>query len=622
MTQEGFSTLKAKIVGSTKEGVWAQVATLNNLQVVLVLSGGEVRQLGRELLSFLEGEDQNLQKKNLAELGRIAQKLKEKIPSEIQFCLILALPVGRVLYLKSVGGAVFLKRKESLEKVISGEESASGFLETGDLLILGSEQFFEVASPQFLTENLDHFSPSEIAERIAPKVSSREDNAACAALILSFQKKEENWSEAVEEKIREGEVPEAPTHSFWTGFFKKLKLPRISWRPQVPRSFYLPSEEPEAKGKRTVLTVAILLITLLAASVFFGINKTRETEETRKFEALIQGASFKYEEGKGLVGLNDALARQRLNEAKGQIEEIKKTLSLSRDQEKKLQELEKGVGENLVTLSRVYKLGALPLFWDASLIKEGSEGESLAIFEDKIAILDKKNRLVYLLSGKTKAVSFLGGEDLKDEVKLLGFHGENVYLLTEKGIVQLNTRSKKSQLAVEKDREWGDLTSLVAYGGNLYLLDRKSTQEGGVAGQIWKYIGTETGFSAKKSYLVPDIRPDFSQAKEMTIDGSVWVLLSGQISKFTSGRPDSFVISGLEGDFGNPEFIFTNEKSNYLYLLDHSNKKILVLGKDGAYQAQYEAEEISQARDMVVLEEEKKIFLLTGSKVYYLELKQ
>lgn len=631
MDKEAFSISSAKIVGTAKEGVWAQVLTLENLQAVMVLSDGEDGKLGREILSFLEEADQKLEKKNLAELSSLLEKLKKQIPSEKQLSLVMALSVGKVLYLTCLSGEAFLKRGEKFGKIIAGEEEASGFLVDGDLLVLGSEQFFQLVTPETLRQNLDHFSPEEIAERLAPQVSSAEENAACAALILHFQKKEEVWTEEPEE-TEEGEVaeeemaepeeeisPPSVEPSLLAKFSQKIKSFKVGW-PRFSRPLHLPLEEPNGKKRKTLLTVAILLITLLVVSIFFGINKTRESEKAKKFTELFEIASFKYEEGKSLVGLNDALARNRLFEAKEQIETLKKIISFNRAQEKQAQELEEGIKENLVILSRVYKLGSLSLFWETSLIKEGSQGETLAIFEDQMAILDQRNHLVYLLSVKTKAVETLGGKDLPEEPKLLGLHGENIYLLTEKGVVRLNARSKKAQLVVEKEETWGDLASLVSYGGNLYLLDRQISDEGG-GGQIWKYIGGETTFSSRREYLAPDIKPDFSQVQKMAIDGSVWVLFPDRISKFTSGRPDSFVTSGLEGSFGQPKAIFTNEKCQNLYLLDAQNKKILVLGKDGTYQAQYEAEEIAQAQDLVVSEEEKKIFLLSGSKIYYIELK-
>lgn len=46
----------------------------------------------------------------------------------------------------------------------------------------------------------------------------------------------------------------------------------------------------------------------------------------------------------------------------------------------------------------------------------------------------------------------------------------------------------------------------------------------------------------------------------------------------------------------------------------------MVLDKNGDYQAQYVSEKIGEAIDLVVSEKEKQIILLTGDKLYSIEL--
>ncbi|MDP3998345.1 MAG: hypothetical protein Q8P89_01915 [bacterium] len=626
-SQEEFSAVGAKIVGNIEEGVWAQVASLGNLHAVIVLTGVGEGNSGRKLLTFLEEEEAKLEKKNLAHLVMLLEKLQGLILPEEQLAAVLAMTSGEVLYLVSSKGAAFLKRGGSLEKIIEGQEKVSGFLKDGDLLILGSEQFFQIIPRPLLEEHLDHFSPAEIAERLAPQVSLSEENAGCAALILNFKRseivgKDENNLEeerAVEEKVSAGKGSFSKL-SFLAAMVRKIKFFKL----RIPRfwdGLEVTGEESGGRQRRVLLTVAVTLAALLAVSIFLGVGKMREGERTKKFDELYRSASLKYEEGKSLIALNDVLARSRIGEVQEQIAQLKKIDSLSQDQEKRIKELEKKLEENLVVLSRVYKLTSLPVFWEIGLVKEGGEGESLAISDDKIAILDKKNHLAYLLSVKTKAFDILGGEELKDEPGLMSLGSGKLDFLTGKGLVRLDVKSKKIQLAVNKDEVWGEPVSMASYGGNLYLLSKGQSSQGSEAGQIWKYTAGESGFSAKRSYLASDIKPDFSQVKDMAIDGSVWILSPGAVSKFTQGRPDSFIISGLESEFGQPQAIFTDEQSKNLYLLDSQSKRVLVLAKDGVYQAQYEAEEISQVRDLVVSEKEKKIFLLAGSKVYAIEIK-
>jgi hypothetical protein len=67
--------------------------------------------------------------------------------------------------------------------------------------------------------------------------------------------------------------------------------------------------------------------------------------------------------------------------------------------------------------------------------------------------------------------------------------------------------------------------------------------------------------------------------------------------------------------------IYTNEEAGFVYILDKTGKRIVVLDKDGNYKAQYFSDRLSEANDLVVSEAQKKIILLAGSKLYFIEIK-
>ena len=186
--------------------------------------------------------------------------------------------------------------------------------------------------------------------------------------------------------------------------------------------------------------------------------------------------------------------------------------------------------------------------------------------------------------------------------------------MTDKGIVEVKTETKRSNLVIEKDEEWGEIVGLGAFGGNLYLADK--------AGMIWRYPVSETGFGSKQKWLGSGVSPDLSEVVSMAIDGSIWLLMrDGKILKFTRGAPDAFGYSGLDKDLDKPQALYSDDEIENLYLLDRGNSRILVLAKSGEYQGQYLWSGISQASDLVVSETEKKILLLVNDKVYVIEIK-
>jgi len=145
------------------------------------------------------------------------------------------------------------------------------------------------------------------------------------------------------------------------------------------------------------------------------------------------------------------------------------------------------------------------------------------------------------------------------------------------------------------------------------LLDKK--------GEIWKYPAMETGYGVYRLWLEGD-KPDFSDAVAMAIDGSVWVLKeNGTILKFTQGGRDSFTLAGLDKPLNNPTALFTDDDQENLYVLDKGNSRVLVINKSGEYHSQYRWQGLGEVTQLMASEEAKKILLLSGNKVYEIEIK-
>lgn len=601
---ENFTSEIAKIVGTAKEDQWAQVFSQDGLLVVIAVEGGEDHQevtLGKELLAKLWEKYSAFSAKNLKELEEALAEIKKETEGKKVF-LLVAMVVGRVLYLACLGGGrAQIKRDKTLVSVLAGEESASGFLKDGDLLLLATPQLDEIISSQTLAENFDG-APTEIAENLAPFVQGAEENALCAALVIRFSASQPGFF---------------PQEAGETEEKKRRILPNLSFLGKIlPRHLRLrlPLSGQE-KSRRTLLTVATLLVALLSLSIFLGLSQKAKTQKTEKFGSLYQAALEKYEEGKSLAGLNNLLSRQALFLAKDNLSELQKLPKLSRQEKKKIEELGKKIEESLLAVGGVYQLSQTPLFLDLNLVKAGGQGKKLALYKKTLAVLDGKNQAAYTVSLKNKSSQIVAGGEKLEEAREIGIHGSRLYLATKEGILEVETEKQSTTLVVKRDPDWGEIVDLFAYGGNLYLLDKGKNQ-------IWKYIKTESGFSDKRNYLNRDVRPDFQKVVSFAIDGVIWVLYQdGEVLKFLQGRPEIFSLSGLDTPFSQPLAIFTSDETKNLYILDPAGKRIVVFEKSGSYLAQYLSEELGNAQDLVVDEEEKKIFVLSSNKIYAIELK-
>jgi hypothetical protein len=87
------------------------------------------------------------------------------------------------------------------------------------------------------------------------------------------------------------------------------------------------------------------------------------------------------------------------------------------------------------------------------------------------------------------------------------------------------------------------------------------------------------------------------------------------------GNPQNITPTGIFPVLASIDAVYTNESLAGVYLLDKTNKRIVVLTKDGKYKAQYLSDKIGEATDLVVSEKDKKVILLTGQKILFLEIK-
>jgi hypothetical protein len=92
------------------------------------------------------------------------------------------------------------------------------------------------------------------------------------------------------------------------------------------------------------------------------------------------------------------------------------------------------------------------------------------------------------------------------------------------------------------------------------------------------------------------------------------------VNKYTRGTKDDFSFSGLDKDLSSPTRIFTGEDFDNLYILDNGNSRVIVVDKDGKFVKSYSANIIKSAKDIDVSETDKRILLLSGGKIFKIDI--
>ncbi len=590
----------AKIVANPTPYSWSQAYNAGKLFAVLSLERNEesleekdtLNLLGKEILDNLEQEFFTLETKDLDSIKNAVLVTSKKIPEDVFCSFVICAIINNLLYAFILGkGKVDVKRDGKLGTILQVEEglsssvkAASGFLQNDDIIILQTKQFSDIVSTDTLAASLDSQPPSEIAETLAPKIHGNEkEQSGAAAIILAYkgaeksegieeekeavlpEEKEEAEEEVIQPQEKEEEMPQAAVEVASSGYLSlilgKLKLPKID-------SFN--------HSRKLLLTVAIIIAVVFIASIILAVKKQNDAKTLSLFNQVYLPAEKKYDEGQSLLGLNQNLARDSFQASQKILEGGKSKFEAKSKEEQQI----------------------IALLEKVNLALSSSSGVNLA----KTQSVDNKVSSLLEAEIENSGVSYAAQDD------------KNIYFADSNGVSSLAKSGGNPKIIIKSSDLPKNIGGLGVYFGNVYVLDK-------IGKQINKFVQTSSGF-AKADYFANGTSPDLASATSIAIDGSIWILFKdGTIEKFTKGKADTFSITGLDKDFSSPSRIYTAIDFDNVYILDSGNSRIVVLDKTGSYKAQYQADILKNASDFEVLEKDKKVYILSGGKVYAIDLK-
>ncbi len=133
------------------------------------------------------------------------------------------------------------------------------------------------------------------------------------------------------------------------------------------------------------------------------------------------------------------------------------------------------------------------------------------------------------------------------------------------------------------------------------------------ANQILRLSRDGTGWGAKTGWVsTPD--PGLADVAALAIDGAIWTAgTGGTVQKFESGVRQPFAVKRVEPALTALTDIWTDPKSENLYLFDPAGKRVVVLAKDsGALRTQFTAD-WKNPTQFAVDEKNKTVYVLDGT---------
>jgi len=637
-----FSNLKTgKIVGAAADRFWAQThvflpekgekkAVFGGLLVNFSLEAKKERidtaSFGKEIIArfhelYYSSEEKEVLKRLKLAIQKLTTEFLETVRLEISAAVILEKESYLVGYFALFGpGQLMLFRDRRLTLLLRGKEeelkSSSGYLQETDVFILATSQFFKLVNQRVLEKSLESPVVDQVVESLAPMIHTAEANSQTAAVVFKLVQglKAESVKPAdpvlqEKEKRLKGFLAKSLLLVKNAPFLAKKLFQEFRRQPNI----FIKDRKDKAKAKKTTLSVAIILIALLLISIILGSRKKTAFQESQASRSALEEAEYKYEQAVSLVELNPLRARSLLNEVKTTLKEAAGEPAGEKERAK-LGELLSQVETKLEEVGGEYRLEEADIFLDLGLVKEDFQGADWEFGEGDLQVLDKeKGTILEINVASKKAKVSAGGEQLKQALAI-GATEKRILVLKKEKLLLID--KGKGEMVDQKEAEdWGEIVDLVGFAENGYLLDIQR-------GKVWKYPSASEGLADPGNYF-QEGGFNLEGAVSLTIDGSVWILFTdGTVVKFTRGLKDIFLMNGLEADFNQPEKIYTDHNLDSLYILDRKNTRVVVVNKEtGEYQAQYIWPGIAGAVDLFASEEEKKILLLTGERIYEIPLK-
>ena len=383
------------------------------------------------------------------------------------------------------------------------------------------------------------------------------------------------------------------------------------------------------------VAVAIPIVVLLIVA---GVYLERERAAYDTHAQLIQAAKARYDQALSSMADVDR-ARALMSESLDLLNQAKASLPSASDSP----ELRKSILETMDKINQVKRV-----YWIPMLHQFGDPQTDLGrIVVDGINIylLDHGTNQVYayvlnetesgFVESERSPVLLAAGDQVDDVVvgDLLdmtwmpvgGGHQTGSLAVVDKhgALFDFGALQKVTHVPLAATDEWRDAQLVSGFFGNLYVLDVQRKQ-------LLKYVATaaDGGYSEPPGdYFNQDAAVDLTGAVDMAIDGHIYVLYAnGKIGKFMSGDPVAFEITGLDVPLSNPSAIFASadDETQYLYVADRGNRRIVQMTKDGSFQRQFKVDAgnpaLDDLRGLWVDELEQKMYIVSGKSVYITNL--
>lgn len=597
--------------------------TTEHLFLVLAIEEGITHEEGDDLLQNMKAHLVRAHLHNLAKFESTISDLILKLNIPASFSLSAGLLHDNVLYVKTAGkGQVYMRRGNNLAKLLSGDNSASGYLKQFDCMVFTTSKLHGVLGDlEDIKVFMDLNTPEDIVENMKVQQYDEEDRGVIALFVeVALPKKEvpqeldldsvydsEDEVDHIEDEPNEYEKERELEKHIRSDYHpppQNLFMSKIAGLKEQVSHLNLKTPAQFKKSKKLTMIIVAVIFVVLVWSVVFGYQRRAAAELDKKVQTTKDLVNQKITDAEGVSFLDIERSMALLAEARTEIDKLKQEVGSKKAEE--ITELETMIKEKETQIVKKEEKQYTE-FYDLALENKDAQGSTMALEGENVAILDEKKGRVYVLSMTKKSLEKRTATQASTS-RLVSMYKDKVYMFGGNGVSEF-TGIDKAKEAIPYDPEWGEITGIAMYGGNIYMLDKEK-------GDVYKYVVTAKGFSEKSSYFQSE-QSDLNNATSIAIDSSVYIANGNTVIKYTRGAKDEFKTAFPTADVSITK-IYTSAEVEKVFAWDKKKGLIYILNKNGAYERQLKSELLTKSQDFFIYK--NAAYILSGQKIYKMDL--
>lgn len=532
-------------------------------------------------------------------LDLLAFTRQEKL--ELEFALSL-LREEQIIF-ATYSGQVILKRNQQVKKILSSLNEikiVTGLFKDNDQIILINKTGSILSDTilKMLEENVS-------LEKLISEISLLQEKYKNNGTSLAFLTHQEKIDEIIEKP--KFDFVQLVTSTSQT--IKKILTKILDFTKKIPSFLKKIYTWVKNQNKKKLLTIFIscTIITIFLLITFVLLNKQKQTIVSNIQEKIVI-INKDTQNIDQLVLQQPLTAREKAQKSLQAMETLKKeknnreSLKLIETEINKLQEIiTKISGDNsLDQLSIAYNL-------------DNFLGTKVEVKDNLIFILENSGQEILKITPDQNKEKII----LENNEKIRDFTvSENKLFVLGNGIKMLDLESNEKKFINIKEEGESDKDAehLSSFGPYLYLVNQNKRN-------IYRYYYNADKLSDPIGWLIDKQGLNFENISDLVVDGDLWLGDgSGKLSKFSKGYTADFQIAGLSILPNSIISLSTNENINTVAVLEKQNKRLLILTKDGQLISEIKSNELAGVSSIAFNNDGKKIYALSGSVVYEVEL--